>query len=154
MKRAVSLCCLAIFSSASAENSAPSSHLVFNDHFDGDILINEVRVPADGLTRYTYYEALGWRGLGAGYAGIQDHPKARNFIFSIWDNKAHTAPIRAVHHGPGTTTQKFGGAGPGLKSWNFELGWQPDTWITLVARNWSVGDHTHYAFWARDGGTK
>jgi len=28
-----------------AQNSAPSSHFVFDDRFDGDIVINEVRVP-------------------------------------------------------------------------------------------------------------
>jgi hypothetical protein len=125
--------------------------MVYNEGGDGDILINEVRVPKDGLTRFTYYEALGWSGRGAGYAGIQDHPKARNFIFSIWDHKQHTAPIKAVFHGPGTETRPFGGEGTGLKSWNFGLGWETDVWYTLVARNWDVGEHTHYAFWARAG---
>ncbi|MFT5496139.1 MAG: hypothetical protein ACI9TH_001536, partial [Kiritimatiellia bacterium] len=91
-----------------AQNSAPSSHLVFNDRFDGDIIINEVRVPASGEAMYTYYEALGWGGQGAGYAGIQAHPKAHNFIFSIWDHKSHSAPIKAVYHGPGTKTEGFG----------------------------------------------
>ena len=69
---AVVLACRA----AVAQNSAPSSHLVFDDDFVGDIVINEVRVPKDGEALYTYYEALGWRGKGAGYAGIQAHPKA------------------------------------------------------------------------------
>ena len=77
------------------QNAAPSSHLVFDDNFPGDILINEVRVPKAGEAMYTYYETLGWRGRAAGYAGIQAHPKAHNYIFSIWDHKAHTAPIRA-----------------------------------------------------------
>ena len=95
------------------ETSAPSSHMVFNVGGDGDILINEVRVPKKGEAMYTYYETLGWSGLGAGYAGIQAHPKAHNFIFSIWDNKKHTAPIKAIHHGPGTETKKFGGEGTG-----------------------------------------
>ena len=44
-----------------AQNSAPSSHFVFDDRFDGDIVINEVRVPKSGEAMYTYYEALGWR---------------------------------------------------------------------------------------------
>jgi hypothetical protein len=127
--------------------------MVYNNGGDADIIINDVRVPKDGLTRFTYYEALGWSGKGAGYAGIQDHPKARNFIFSIWDHKQHTAPIRAVYHGPGTETKPFGGEGTGLKSWNFEIGWKTDVWYTLVARNWDVGDHTHYAFWACAGDT-
>ena len=135
------------------ENAAPSSHLVFDDNFQGDIIINEVRVPADGEATYTYYETLGWRGKAAGYAGIQAHPKAHNYIFSIWDHKEHEAPIKALYHGPGTTTEKFGGEGTGLKSWNFELGWKTDTWYTLVARCWAMGERTHHGFWVRSGET-
>ena len=125
---------LTCFGMAHAQNSAPSSHFVFDDNFDGDIIINEVRVPKSGEAMYTYYEALGWRGRGAGYAGIQVHPRAHNFIFSIWDHKEHTAPIKAVYHGPGTETQGFGGEGTGLKSWNLKLGWKTDVWYTLAAR--------------------
>ncbi len=136
------------------QNAAPSSHLVFDDNFEGDIIINEVRVPEDGEAMYTYYEALGWRGGAAGYGGIQAHPRAHNYIFSIWDHKKHTAPIRAVHRGPGTLTEKFGGEGTGLKSWNFTLGWKTGVWYTLVSRCWPVGDHTYYGFWARSGETK
>ena len=139
---------------ARAQNSAPSSHLVFDDRFDGDIIINEVRVPSGGEAMYTYYEALGWRGTGAGYAGIQVHPRAHLYLFSIWDHKEHTAPIRAVYRGAGTETVGFGGEGTGLKSWNFKLGWSADIWYTLVARNWPVGDHTYYGFWVRAGDTK
>jgi len=135
------------------QNAAPSSHFVFDDNFEGDILINEVRVPKSGVAMYTYYETLGWRGGASGYAGIQVHPRANNFIFSIWDHKEHKAPIRAVHRGPGTLTEKFGGEGTGLKSWNFELGWDPNVWYTLVSRSWAVGDHTFYGFWARSGKT-
>ena len=75
---------LYIAGTLSAQNSAPSSHMVFDDHFEGDILIQEVRVPKSGEAMYTYYETLGWRGMGAGYAGIQAHPKAHNYIFSIY----------------------------------------------------------------------
>ena len=57
------------------QDSAPSSHMVFDDRFPGDITINQVRVPKEGKARFTYYEALGWRGKAAGYAGIQDHPR-------------------------------------------------------------------------------
>ena len=136
------------------QNAAPSSHFVFDDNFEGDILINEVRVPKEGVAMYTYYETLGWRGGASGYAGIQVHPRANNFIFSIWDHKEHKAPIRAVYRGPGTLTEKFGGEGTGLKSWNFELGWEPDVWYTLVSRSWAVRDHTYYGFWAKSGKTK
>ena len=137
------------------QNAAPSSHMVYNDaSFDGDILINEVRVPKDGVAMYTYYEALGWGGKAAGYAGIQEHPRARNYIFSIWDHKEHTAPIKPVYRGPGTETTKFGGEGTGLKSWNFELGWDTDVWYTLVARCWPAGDHTFYGYWVRNGKTE
>ncbi|MDA1236796.1 MAG: DUF3472 domain-containing protein [Acidobacteria bacterium] len=137
------------------QNAAPSSHMVYNDaSFEGDIVINEVRVPKHGEAMYTYYEALGWGGKAAGYAGIQAHPKAHNYIFSIWDHKQHTAPIKAVHRGPGTLTEKFGGEGTGLKSWNFELGWDTDVWYTLVSRCWPVGDHTFYGYWVRSDKTK
>jgi hypothetical protein len=139
--------------SAGAQDSAPSSHLVFDDNSDGDILINEVRVPKAGEATYTYYEALGWRGAGGGYAGIQAHPKGHLYLFSIWDHKEHTAPIKAVYRGPGTETVGFGGEGTGLKSWNFELGWSPDVWYTLVARSWPVGEHTYFGFWSRAGDT-
>ena len=36
------------FSLQAGQNAAPSSHLVFDDNFPGDILINEVRVPKAG----------------------------------------------------------------------------------------------------------
>ena len=62
------------------QNAAPSSHLVFDDNFPGDIIINEVRVPKAGEATYTYYETLGWRGRAAGYAGIQAHPKAHHVL--------------------------------------------------------------------------
>ena len=154
-KLGLSWACLMFASVASAgQNAAPSSHFVFDDNFEGDILINEVRVPKDGVEMFTYYETLGWRGSASGYAGIQVHPRANNFIFSIWDHKEHKAPIRAVHRGPGTLTEKFGGEGTGLKSWNFELGWEPDVWYTLISRSWAVGAHTFYGFWSRSGKTK
>ena len=136
------------------QDSAPSSHMVFDDRFPGDIIINQVRVPKEGKARFTYYEALGWRGKAAGYAGIQDHPRGPNFIFSIWDHPDHKAPIRAVYHGAGTKTEGFGGEGTGLKSWNFELGWSTETWYTLVSRCWPVGEHTFFGFWVHSEETQ
>ena len=136
------------------ENAAPSSHMVYNDaSFPGDILINEVRVPKKGEAMYTYYEALGWAGKAAGYAGIQAHPRGHNYIFSIWDHKQHTAPIKALHQGPGTLVENFGGEGTGLKSWNFELGWDTDVWYTLIARCWIEKDRTLYGYWVKSGKT-
>ena len=152
--------CLPIFAllllptwAVGGQGAAPSSHMVFDDDFPGDIIINEVRVPKVGEAMYTYYETLGWRGNGAGYAGIQFHPEAHLFLFSIWDHKSHTAPIRAVYRGAGTKTVGFGGEGTGLKSWNFDLGWSPGVWYTLVARTWPVKNHTFYGFWVRAGDT-
>jgi len=136
------------------QDAAPSSHLVFDDHFAGDIIINEVRVPEGGEALHTYYEAPGWGGRAAGYAGIQAHPRGHNYLFSIWDHKDHAGPIRALYKGPGTETERFGGEGTGLKSWNFQLGWLPGTWHTLAARCWPVGDHTCHAFWVRSGRTR
>jgi len=143
-----------VSSAALSQNAAPSSHFVFDDNFAGDIIVNEVRVPKGGEAMYTYYETLGWRGKGAGYAGIQVHPKAHLYIFSIWDHKEHKKPIRAVYRGAKTKTEGFGGEGTGLKSWNFDLGWERDVWYTLVARTWPVGDHTYYGFWVRSDKTK
>ncbi len=71
----------------------------------------------------------------------------------MWDHQGHTAPIRAVYHGAGTNTDRFGGEGTGLKSWNFELGWDTDVWYTLVLRNWDVKNHTQYGFWVRSSKT-
>ncbi|MEZ6096933.1 MAG: DUF3472 domain-containing protein [Pirellulaceae bacterium] len=143
--------CVQLFSAGEvlSQDAAPSSHFVFDDNFAGDIVVNNVRVPKNGLATYTYYEALGWQGAAAGYAGIQAHPKAPNYIFSIWDNEKHTAPIKVVYQGAGTLVEGFGGEGTGLKSWNFELGWTTDVWYTLVARRWFVGDHTFFGYWVR-----
>ena len=35
------------------QDSAPSSHMVFDDRFPGDIIINQVRVPKEGKARFT-----------------------------------------------------------------------------------------------------
>ena len=54
-KICLSLFCLCVFVAVEAgQNAAPSSHFVFDDNFDGDILINEVRVPKEGVAMYTY----------------------------------------------------------------------------------------------------
>jgi hypothetical protein len=135
---------------AHGQDSAPSSHLLFPANGGAaDILVNEVRVP--GKAMYTYYETIGWGGSAAGYAGIQEHPSGRNFIFSIWDNALHRAPIRPAYTGHGTTTETFGGEGTGLKSWSFKLPWEAGAWYALAARVWPVGRNTMSGMWVRDG---
>ncbi|WP_286232738.1 discoidin domain-containing protein [Thalassotalea sediminis] len=132
---------------------APSTWLRFGDDFNGDTIMQDVYIPTNGLTPYTYYSVLNWNaGLdGGGYAGIQDHPDGRNFIFSIWD-PSNGEPITAEYQGEGTQVELFGGEGTGLKSWNFQLGWEPDRWYTLATKVWHTRDdgHTHFAFWSQD----
>lgn len=135
----------------SGQNSAVSSHFVYDGKGLADIISMEVRVPADGIANYTYYEVLGWSGYAGGYAGIQQSIHGRNFIFSIWDNDRQRSPIQTVYKGHGTETETFGGEGTGLKSWNFEIPWATDTWYSINARCWPVGNHTYYGFWVRDG---
>lgn len=134
-----------------AQNSAISSHFVFNGKGAADIISMEVRVPVKGVTECTYYEVLGWSGYAGGYAGIQQSPYGRNYIFSIWDNDRQRNPIKAVYTGHGTTTEPFGGEGTGLKSWNFSIPWETDAWYAMNARCWPVGNHTHYGYWIREG---
>ncbi|ALS98686.1 discoidin domain-containing protein [Lacimicrobium alkaliphilum] len=132
---------------------APSTWLRFGDSFNGDIIMQDVFVPERGLTPYTYYSVLNWNaGMdGGGYAGIQDHPDGRNFIFSLWD-PSNGEEITAEYQGEGTQVEVFGGEGTGLKSWNFDLGWEPNTWYTLAARVWHTREdgHSHFAFWSQD----
>lgn len=82
---------------------APSLALWYNDNEVGDILTQDVYVPACGLTKYTYYCCLQWNGgmNGGGYCGIQDHPQGRNFIFSLWNptgTDEKIKPVYAVKH--------------------------------------------------------
>ncbi|WP_462158828.1 discoidin domain-containing protein [Pseudoalteromonas sp. GB56] len=130
---------------------APSIWFRYNDAKAGDIIMQDVYIPEKGLTPYTYYSVLNWNaGMeGGGYAGIQDHPDGRNFIFSIWD-PSNGETITAPHQGPGTKVENFGGEGTGLKSWNFELGWDTDKWYTLVAKVWQKDGHTQFGYWAMD----
>lgn len=51
--------------------------------------------------------------------------------------------------GPGTICEPFGGEGSGLKSWNFSVGWEPDSWYTVVIRRWDNGDHSRFGFWVK-----
>lgn len=140
--------------SANSQNRAPSLWLRYGDHFKGDILINTMRIQAPSPL-YTYYCALQWNaGLeGGGYCGIQEHPNGRNFIFSIWDPISSNLPITAPYTGHGTQVQNFGGEGTGLKSWNFDLGWETGTWYTFVARSWpGANNNTFFGYWVFDKG--
>ncbi len=134
-----------------SQNRAPSCWLKYQDSFQGDILINTVRVPAPSPT-YTYYCTLQWNaGMeGGGYCGIQEHPDGRNFIYSIWDPKSSSDAIEAAYTHPGTKVENFGGEGTGLKSWNFEIGWDTDQWYSFVTRAWNSGTHTMFGYWVFD----
>jgi len=145
------LFCWVCILNTSAQNSAVSSHFVYSGKGAADIISMEVRVPASGATECTYYEVLGWSGYAGGYAGIQQSPYGRNYIFSIWDNDRQRNPIKAVYTGHGTTTEPFGGEGTGLKSWNFSIPWETDAWYVMNARCWPVGNHTYYGYWIREG---
>ena len=143
----VSLICNLSFS----QNRAPSCWLNYQDNFQGDIIINTLRVYPPSPT-YTYYCALQWNagGEGGGYCGMQEHPDGRNFVYSIWDPIGSNDPIKAVYQGAGTEIENFGGEGTGLKSWNFNLGWEPLQWYSFVSRVWDENNHSMFGFWIFD----
>lgn len=131
-----------------SQNRAPSCWLKYQDSFQGDILINTVKVQSPSPT-YTYYCNLQWNaGMeGGGYCGIQEHPQGRNFIFSIWDPITSTDAITAPYTHNGTQIENFGGEGTGLKSWNFDIGWDTDQWYSFVTRAWDSNTHTMFGYW-------
>ncbi|XP_048252309.1 uncharacterized protein LOC124150990 [Haliotis rufescens] len=132
---------------------APSVWMHFKDAFPGDIIRNEILVPKDGFVLDTYYCTMSWNGgmEGGGYCGLQDHPKGKAFIYSIWDPKqTKSIPIKAAYKGLWTEVANFGGEGTGLRSLNFSIGWKPDQWYTLVSRVWDVNGHTFFGFWIHD----
>ena len=131
-----------------SQNRAPSCWLRYQDNYQGDILINTVRVQSPSPT-YTYYCALQWNaGMeGGGYCGIQEHPTGRNFIFSIWNPITSSDPITAYYTHSGTQIASFGGEGTGLKSWNFAIGWETDQWYSFVTRAWNDNTHTMFGYW-------
>lgn len=136
-----------------AGNRAPSVILWFDDGEPGQLLMHDVCVPSNGLTKHTYYCCLQWNAGkdGGGYCGIQDHPNGKVFIFSMWDPITSTKDnIKAVHVGHGTQISRFGGEGTGLKSMNFSIGWKPDHWYTIVVKRWEKEDHSYFGFWVLD----
>lgn len=135
----------------SAQNRAPSVYLDYKDYYDGDIIINTLRV-ASPSPLYTYYNALCFGGGvdGGGYCGMQNSPQGHNFIFSLWDPSSVHEAIRAEYIGDGTDIANFGGEGTGLRSLNYKVGWLPDQWYTFVTRVWNLNDRSYYGFWIFD----
>lgn len=134
-----------------AQDRAPSCWLRYQDNQKGDILITSMKVQSPSPL-YTYYCGLQWNAgqEGGGYCGMQEHPEGRNFIFSVWDPIQSSESIEAAYQHPGTEVQPFGGEGTGLKSWNFEIGWEADQWYSLVTRTWDINGHTMFGFWIHD----
>ena len=122
--------------------------LRYQDNYQGDILINTVRVKSPSPL-YTYYCVLQWNAgqEGGGYLGIQEHPQGRNFIFSLWDSQESSDAVTASYTHSGTDVLPFGGEGTGLKSWNFDIGWNTDEWYSFVTRTWNDNSHTLFGYW-------
>nr|WP_162088112.1 DUF3472 domain-containing protein [Chryseobacterium aquaeductus] len=112
------------------------------------MLVNTIKVDAQSPL-YTYYCTLEWNAgqEGGGYCGIQDHPSGHNFIYSIWDPIANNEPITTAYTGVGTNIESFGGEGTGLKSWNFNLGWNTEQWYSFVTKAWNDNGHTMFGYW-------
>jgi hypothetical protein len=152
MKNTFLITCLLFTSTLlSAQDRAPSCWLKYQDNFAGDIIINTLKVKAPSPL-YTYYCSMQWNaGLeGGGYCGMQEHPDGRNFIYSIWDPIGSNEAITPAYMGAGTEVENFGGEGTGLKSWNFELGWETDHWYSTVSRAWNDNGHTMFGYWVYD----
>ena len=131
-----------------SQDRAPSLWLKYQDNFQGDILINTIRVQSPSPL-YTYYCTLQWNSgqEGGGYCGIQEHPDGRNFIFSLWDSNVSSDPVTTSYTHSGTQVESFGGEGTGLKSWNFDIGWNTDQWYSFVTRVWDENSHTLFGYW-------
>lgn len=135
----------------SAQNRAPSVYLDYKDFYEGDIIINTLRV-ASPSPLYTYYNAMCFGGGvdGGGYCGMQNSPQGPNFIYSLWDPTTVHEAIRAEYIGEETNIANFGGEGTGLRSLNYKVGWLPNQWYTFVTRVWNLNDHSYYGFWVFD----
>jgi hypothetical protein len=134
-----------------AQNRAPSVYLDYKDFYEGDIIINTMRV-ASPSPLYTYYNAMCFGGGvdGGGYCGMQNSPEGPNFIYSLWDPSSVHEAIRAEYIGEETNIANFGGEGTGLRSLNYKVGWLPNQWYTFVTRVWNLNDHSYYGFWIFD----
>ena len=148
MKKIILILCALIFQLGISQNRAPSCWLRYQDYFQGDIIINKIKVVSPSPT-YTYYCSLQWNAgaEGGGYCGMQEHPSGRNFIFSIWDPISSSDSITATYTHSGTNVSPFGGEGTGLRSLNFDIGWQAEQWYSFVTRAWTSGSSTRFGFW-------
>lgn len=134
---------------ALAQNAAVSAYLNPNDNFSGDIRVKEVRVPASGLTPYTYWCTLGWfSDSTSGYGGMQYTADGFQYRYSIWNDSAVPA-----WHDPRMSYTAFGNEGTGVTSWTYAYPWSTDVWNVLADRAWDVGRHTMMAFFVKDGKT-
>jgi hypothetical protein len=133
------------------EDGAPSIwYGPTNDSFTGDTVIRTIGIPY--ATMRTYYATINWNaGMdGGGYCGLQAHPSGREYHFAIWDPSNHQ-DITAVYLSPGTTAERFGGEGTGLKAMNFTLGWNTGQWYATAIRCWDVGSQdTYFGYWIHD----
>jgi hypothetical protein len=139
-----------MYHSVIAQYAAPSSHTTFYFSGRGDIITGRVMVPQSYT--YTYYETVGWSGKngdGNGYGGIQDHPNGKCYIFSLWEPTTNSGATTADYVGPGTIVETFGGEGNGMKSMNFQIGWNLNEWVQLVTRNWQYTGRTFYGLWIK-----
>ncbi|MGB1295522.1 MAG: GEVED domain-containing protein, partial [Flavobacteriales bacterium] len=134
-----------------SQDRAPSCGMTYDNIGRGDIIMNSFKIPTPSPT-YTYYSVLNWNSesIGNGYCGIQEHPDGRNFIFSLWDHEDLFDSIQPFYLSPGTTVEHFGNEGTGLKSLNYDLGWQTDQWYTAVSRTWSIDFYSYFGFWIFD----
>lgn len=121
-----------------------------------DLLMDDVMIPANGNTQYTYTCAIQF-GLGksGGYCGLQNNNptgemvRPLNNIFSVWDypNKIQ---IEAIYKDPQTFIGGFGNEGTGLHS-HADFGWIPGSWYTQVVRRWyNGGDRTEVGYFIYD----
>ena len=135
-----------------AQNRAPSINLSYIDNTeDGYLLMNSVKVVAPSPT-YTYYSVLNWNigSEGSGYCGIQEHPRGRNFIFSLWDPISSSRRTYSTYSHSDAEVSRFGGEGTGIRTLNFGLGWRTNTTYRFVVRTWQSDNETHFGCWVED----
>ena len=82
---------------------------------------------------------------GGGYLGIQEHPREEILFFSLWDSKESSDNATASYTHLGLFNHLV--EGTGLKSWNFDIGWNTDEWYSFVSRTWNDNNHTLFGFW-------